>query len=164
MTDAVPSPEEIPAAAPPPPASDDPAPSGSARADARAEARKRRAHFEKRREGCFALFAAGNTPHEIGKAMKVSAKSVRRWIGQAIRDRRLDAPEAYTQVQVARLMKMLCALDDQLGQGNIRVVGPMTKVIEALDRYHGIEAGIGASARKPSLPSSRPSRRPPRWR
>ncbi len=117
-----------------------PSPAPSSRAEARAAAKARRLKEIERREACFAFFASGWTPHEIAKAVKVSASSVRSWIDQAISERRLDAPERYAHVQVARLSKMLSALDSQLERGDMRAVTPMIKVVAALDRYHGLDA------------------------
>jgi len=117
-----------------------PATSLSARAEARAAAKARRRKQIERREACFNLFASGYTPHEIAKAMKASAATIRRLIDQAISDRRLDAPDRYAHVQVARLSKMLCALDNKLERGDTRAVAPLMKVLAALDRYHGVDA------------------------
>ncbi len=130
-----------------------PSPAPSARAEARAAAKARRLKESERREACFKFFASGWTPHEIAKAMKVSASSVRRWIDQAIRDRRLDTPDRYAHVQVARLSKMLCALDFQLERGDMRAVPPMIKVVAALDRYHGFDARY----RRLALPAIEPA-------
>ena len=89
--------------------------------------------------------------------MKVSAASVRRWIDQAIRDRRLDAPDRYAHVQVARLSKMLCALNSQLERGDMRAVPPMIKVVAALDRYHGFDARYRRLALPVLAPASVPA-------
>ena len=115
----------------------------SARAAARAAARARARKRIERREGCFDLLASGYTPHEIAKAMKVSAATVRRMIDRAIDDRRLDAPERYAHVQVTRLSRMLCALDDKLAGGDMSTVGPLLKVLAAMDRYHGMNTPYG---------------------
>lgn len=120
------------------PASDAPlSPRPSARAQARAAAKARRLTESQRREACFDCFASGWTPHEIARVLKVSVASVRRWIDRAIDERRLNAPDRYAHVQVARLSKMLCALNSQLERGDTRAVPPMLKVVAALDRYHG---------------------------
>ena len=118
----------------------------SARAEARAATRARRIRRAERREGCFKLFVSGFSHHEIAAAMKVSAASVRRLIDQAIRERRLDAPERYAQVQVARLSKALCLIDHQIEQGDARAVTPLLRLVAALDRYHGLEAAASLSA------------------
>lgn len=124
----------------PPTSNPPPSPASSARTEARAAAKARRLKEIERREACFKFFASGWTPHEIAKVLKVSAPSVRRWIDRAIGERRLDAPDRYAHVQVARLSKMLCALDSQLARGDMRAVPPMIKVVAALDRYHGFDA------------------------
>ena len=112
----------------------------SARAVARAAARARRARSVERRELCFNFFVSGFSPHDIAKALKASPATVRRLIDQAIRERRLDAPEAYVHVQVARLGKALSLIDARIDQGETDAVAPLLKLVAALDRYHGLDA------------------------
>jgi hypothetical protein len=52
--------------------------------------------------------------------MKKSPATVRRVIGQALAKRRLDAPEDYVRVQVARLTKALRCADVALEEGRSR--------------------------------------------
>ncbi len=133
----------------------------SARAEARAAAKVRRLKQIERREACFSLFASGYTPHEIARELKVSAATVRRMIDQAIDDRRLDAPDRYARVQVARLSKMLSALDSKLERGDTSTVGPLLKLFAALDRYHGMNmqySRLGPPAvERPAVPVLAPA-------
>ncbi len=134
-----------------------PSPAPSAGAKARAAAKARRLKENQRREACFAFFASGWTPHEIAKVLKVSAPCVRRWIDRAIGERRLDAPDRYAHVQVARLSKMLCALDSQLERGELRAAPSMIKVVAALDRYRGFDARYRQLAFPALAPASVPA-------
>src|SRR5208283_4234957 len=95
-----------------------------------------------RREAIFNLFVSGFSHQQIAKALKASTATVRRVIDTAVDERRLDAPERFARVQVARLSKALSHADDKLERGDIRVYAPYLKIVAALDRYHGL-AGRG---------------------
>jgi DNA-binding NarL/FixJ family response regulator len=88
---------------------DEPA-SPSQRAEARALAKKRRTKGFERREAIFDLFVSGFSHQQIAKALGVSTATVRRIVDTAVTERRLDAPERFARVQVARLTRALCAL------------------------------------------------------
>ena len=85
---------------------DDPTPSTPAR-DLRAQRRARRATRIERRERSFNLLASGYTYSQIAKKVRTSVATVRREIDRALAERRLDEPERFAQVQVARLIKAL---------------------------------------------------------
>ena len=129
----------------------DPAPP-SQRAAVRAQRRERRAARIARRETFFDLVASGYSCRQIAEAAKVSAATVRREIDRAIAERRLDAPERYVHVQVARLTKALRLADAAIERGELKAVRPLVRLVAALDRYHG----LGRRARN--------ERRPPRVR
>ncbi len=97
--------------------------------------------------------------------MKMSPASVRRLIDQAIRERRLDAPDDYARVQVARLSKALCMIDHRIEQGDVASVAPLIRLVAELDRYHGLGARYQRLAppaaatrrdRRPALAAARP--------
>jgi transposase len=112
----------------------------SQRDEARAAAKKRRTKGFERREAIFDLFVSGFSHQQIAKALRVSAATVRRIIDTAVAERRLDAPERFARVQVARLSKALTHADLKLERGDIRAFAPYLKIVAALDRYHGLEA------------------------
>ncbi len=114
--------------------------SPSQRAEARALAKKRRTKGFERREAIFDLFVSGFSHQKIAKTLKTSTATVRRIIDCAVADRRLDAPERFARVQVARLTKALSQVDDKLERGEIRAFTPYLKIVAALDRYHGLDA------------------------
>ncbi len=114
--------------------------SPSLRAQRRAAAKTRRAKSIERREACFDLFLSGFSLQQIAQATGKSLATVRRILDRSIAERRLDAPERYVRVQVARLTKALGHADFKLEQGDIRAFAPYMKLIAALDRYHGLEA------------------------
>ena len=113
--------------------------SPSQRAEARALAKKRRTKGFERREAIFDLFVSGFSHQKIATALKTSTATVRRIIDCAVADRRLDAPERFARVQVARLTKALSHADDKLERGDIRAFAPYMKIVAELDRYHGLE-------------------------
>ena len=98
--------------------------SPSQRAAARAPAKKRRTKGFERREAIFDLFVSGFSHQRIAKALNTSTATVRRIIDCAVADRRLDAPERFAAVQVARLSKALSHVDAKLEQGEIRAYAP----------------------------------------
>ncbi len=110
----------------------------SRRAASRARQRARRAATIDRRETYFDLLASGYSCEQIAERMGVSVASVRRAIDQAIDARRLDAPERYMHVQVARLTKALRLADASIERGDLRALAPFVRLVAALDRYHGL--------------------------
>ncbi|HZZ59668.1 MAG TPA: hypothetical protein VFE63_00645 [Roseiarcus sp.] len=110
----------------------------SGRAEARALAKKRRTKGFERRETIFDLFVSGFSHQEIARALGTSAGAVRRVIDTALAERRLDGPERYARLQVARLMKALSHADFKLEKGDIRAFGPYMKILSELGRYHGL--------------------------
>jgi hypothetical protein len=113
-------------------------PSLSRRCDARENAKSRRAAKTSLREVSFEALAAGWSPQQIADARKVSVKTIRREIDRALDERRLDAPDRYAHLQVARLTKALRLADAMIDRGELNALGPLVKIVAALDRYHGL--------------------------
>jgi DNA-binding CsgD family transcriptional regulator len=126
--------------------------SPSERAGVRAGRRARREGRIARRETYFDLMASGFSCERIAEEAKVSAATVRREVDRAIAERRLDAPERYAHLQVARLNKALRAADASIEQGDMKAIGPFCRVVAALDRYHGLS---------PQRPAQAPTAAPP---
>ena len=76
-------------------------------------------------------------------------RRVRREIDRALDERRLDAPERYVHLQVARLTKALRLADYHIEHGDLTAVGPLATLVAALDRYHGLRAPSPAAAGAP---------------
>ncbi len=114
--------------------------SPSHRAEVRALAKRRRTKGLERREAIFDLFVSGFSHQQIATAFEASPSTVRRIIDTAVAARRLDAPERFARVQIARLSKALSHADLKLEQGDIRAFTPYIKIVAALDRYHGLDA------------------------
>lgn len=136
---------------------DDPAP--TAQAGARAEARARRENRLERRERCFNLMMSGYTLRQIAKMVQASSATVRREIDRALAERRLDAPERFARVQVARLMKALRLAEAAVELGEMKAISTYLRVVAALDRYHEMAAGppprAPADPPPPALPTPR---------
>jgi hypothetical protein len=66
----------------------------------------------------------------------VSVRTIQREIERAVAERRLDAPDRFVHLQVARLTKALRVADSRLERGELAAVAPLVKVVAALDRYH----------------------------
>lgn len=128
------------------------------RAKRAAAAKARRAQSAALRQVVFDALAAGWSVEQIAELRKVSPRTVRREVDRALDERRLEAPERYAQLQVARLTKALRLADASIDQGDLRAIGPLVKVVRALDRYHGLadaSHGLlpGAAPAAPSLPA-----------
>jgi AraC-like DNA-binding protein len=130
---------------------DHPAPMAQA-AGARAEVRARRENRLERRERCFNLMMSGYTLSQIAKMVQASSATVRREIDRALAERRLDAPERFARVQVARLMKALRLAEAAVELGEMKAIATYLRVVAALDRYHEPAAGPPP----PRLPAGAP--------
>ena len=124
-------------------------PSSSNRAKARAATQARRARAAALRQGYFNALASGFTPEQIAEASHVGVRTIRREIDRALDERRLDSPERYVHLQVARLTKALRLADYHIEQGDLAAVGPLATLVAALDRYHGLRAPSPPAAGAP---------------
>jgi thioesterase domain-containing protein len=113
-------------------------PPPSNRAKARAATTARRARVAALRQGYFDALVSGFTPDEIAEATHANVRTIRREIDRALDERRLDSPERYAHLQVARLTKALRLADARIEQGDLTAVGPLATLVAALDRYHGL--------------------------
>ena len=59
-------------------------------------------------------------------------------VDSVIAARRLDAPERYVHLQVARLTKALRLTDVAIERGDLKAVHALVQVVKSLDRYHGL--------------------------
>jgi DNA-binding CsgD family transcriptional regulator len=100
----------------------------------------------KRREAYFDLLVSGYSIEQIASHMKKTPSTVRRAVGQALAKRRLDAPEDYARLQVARLTKALRCADESLEEGDVRAIAPFLKVVRELNLYHGVNVGSAPPA------------------
>jgi len=101
---------------------------------------------------------SGYSIEQIASAMKTSPATVRRVVGQALAKRRLDAPEDYARLQIARLTKALRCADESLEEGDVRAIAPFLKVVRELNLYHGVNVG------PPRPATAAPPEIPPHWR
>jgi hypothetical protein len=117
-------------------------------------------------QNSFDLLASGYSPEQIAEVRKVSVRTIRREIDSAIARRKLDAPERYVHLQVARLTKALRFADAALERGDLKAVQALVTVVSAMDRYHGLgdSAGGRSSSSHPDtldVPSAAPALPPP---
>jgi hypothetical protein len=120
----------------------------------RAAGKVRRVKLTERREAYFDLLVSGYSVEEIATATEMSPSAVRRAIAQALAKRRLDAPEDYARLQVARLTKALRCADVSLEEGDLNAIAPFVQVVRELNRYHGLEIGrlrLAAPAASPQI-------------
>jgi hypothetical protein len=131
----------------------------SARAAQREDARKRRVGAARSRQDLFDLVVLGHSHEHIAREMKVSVATVRREVDRVIAARRLDAPEKYVHLQVARLNLALERVVSAVEADGIKAVDPLIKLVAQLDRYHGLAgpAPLAPPARPLSLPPPAPA-------
>jgi hypothetical protein len=120
------------------------------RAKRSAAAKARRDRGAALRQVMFDALVSGSSIEEIAELRKVSPRTVRREVDRALDERRLEAPDRYIRLQVARLNKALRLADASLDRGELRAIGPMVKVVRALDRYHGLSGGACAATPAPA--------------
>ena len=125
----------------------------SERARKRAAGKILREALIKRREMYFDLLVSGYSIEQIASHTKTSVSAVRRAVGQALAKRRLDTPEDYARLQVARLTKALRCADVSLEEGDLKAIAPFLKVVRELNLYHGVD--FAAAARSPRRRKSR---------
>jgi transposase len=87
----------------------------------------------RRREAYFDLLVSGYSIEQIASHTKKSPAAVRRAVSQALAKRRLDAPEDYARLQVARLTKALRCADVSLEEGDLKAIAPFVKVVRELN-------------------------------
>src|SRR5271167_4066739 len=97
------------------------------------------------------MIASGYDYQVIAAKLEISVASVRREFDRAIDERRLDAPERYARVQVARLHKALRVIDELVDKGDPKAVAPLIRLVAALDRYHGLAPARPAPEAPPPL-------------
>jgi hypothetical protein len=118
----------------------------SQRARKRASGKTLREALMKRRETYFDLLVSGYSVEQIASHTKTSTSAVRRAVGQALARRRLDTPEDYARLQVARLTKALRCADVSLEEGDLKAIAPFLKVVRELNLYHGVNVGSAGPA------------------
>ncbi len=131
----------------------------SKRARKRAAGKILRKGLIKRRETYFDLLVSGYSTEQIASHTKKSMSAVRRAVGQALATRRLDAPEDYARIQVARLTKALRCANFLLEEGDPKAIAPFVKVVR--DRTFitaSMPAQLGSLRRRRRW-TSRPHRR-----
>jgi hypothetical protein len=74
--------------------------------------------------------------------------------------RRLDAPEDYARIQVARLTKALRCADESLEEGDVKAIAPFLKVVRELNLYHGVSVGPARLAPQAALQEIEPTASP----
>ena len=103
-----------------------------------AKTRALRAARLARREDMLEDVVGGVDRIVIARKHGVSLKTVYRDVNRALDHRRLDAPDHYVRVQVERLTRALQCIDGALLNGELEAVPHLIKVIDKLDRYHGL--------------------------
>jgi transposase-like protein len=133
----------------------------SKRARQREATRARRLATAERRQTLFELVVSGHSYEAIARETGLSPSALRRDVGKTIETRRIEAPERYVHLQVARIEKALLAADAAIERGDVRAVSQYLKVVAALDRYHGLAAALTPPEPASAAASATPARRRP---
>ena len=128
----------------------------SARPQQLAKTRARRAERAERRENMLDDAVSGVDRRVIATNYRVSLKTVYRKLNHALDQRRLDAPDRYVRLQVERLTRAVQAIDRVILDGEIEAVTHLLKVIDKLDRYHGLGFAPVSFAAPPRPPTPAP--------
>jgi hypothetical protein len=117
----------------------------------RDKARERRISLVERREAIFELAASGYSIETIAARFGLAPRMVRRAIDATVTARRLDSPQHFVHLQIARLMKALRAAEAAVDRNDLRGVAGMVKIVAQLDKYH--RPALAAPATQPALPA-----------
>jgi len=139
----------------------DTSPSPSTRQRQRADSRARRLVRAERRQTVFDLVVSGHSYEAIARETGLPITTLRREVDKAVAARRLDAPQRYVHLQVARIEKALTTADAAIERGDVRAVSQYLKVVAALDRYHGLAAALAAPEPAPPEAPSLAAPAPP---
>ena len=99
-----------------------------------ARLKARRAELTARREDMLDDIVSGCSYAYLAE----KHRTVRREVDRALDHRHLDRPDRHVRVQVERLTAAIPCIDSAILAGDYRAVDPLLKVIEKLDRYHGL--------------------------
>jgi DNA-binding CsgD family transcriptional regulator len=131
-------------------------PAPSSRRDQRlARLKARRAALLRRREDMLDDVVSGCSYAYLAEKHNISVRTVRREVSRALDHRHLDRPDRYVRIQVERLTNAIKTLDSAILGGDYLAVDPLLRVIEKLDRYHGLARPAEAA------PAAAPARLPP---
>jgi AraC-like DNA-binding protein len=120
----------------------------SLRAVSRETRRQRRIATARRRDALFDMAASGYSIEAIAAQFGLTPRAVRRDMAKTVAARRLDAPDHFIHLQVARLHKALRAAEAAVDRDDLRGIAGMVRIVAQLDRYHCF-----STAAPPSLPA-----------
>jgi transposase len=105
---------------------DEPKPT-SERARKRAAGKMLRELSIRRREAYFDQLVSGYSVEQIASQTQKSPSTARRALGQALAKRRLDAPEEYARLQVARLTKAIAPFVKVVRERNLTTASMLAR-------------------------------------
>ena len=83
---------------------------------------------------------------------------MRREVARAIDERAPELPHRYVRIQVQKLTRAVTTVADVLSLHNLAAVDPLLKLIDKLDRYHGLaplyEPRRGEAPAAPAAPAA----------
>jgi len=121
-------------------------PKPSARAVQRERAHSRRLALAQQDQDLFEILACGYSYEAMAQEMGCSVATLRRRIDRVIARRSLDAPQRYIHLQVERLNKALALANFAVETRDLKGVDLMMKLVDRLDRYHGLAGRLPREA------------------
>ena len=96
--------------------------------------------------------AVGATHEEIALREGVSVKRARELVSDLLRERAVETPAEFVQLQIRRLNEAMLVAYSAMGGGNLKAVREVVRITSAYDRYYGFF---------PQAPSAPPALPPP---
>jgi len=88
-----------------------------------------------RRKRIFARLREGWAYDEIAQEERVSAERIRQIVSEVLANRVIRRGDDHAHLQLERLRPALRLLEEAIGQGDIKAIAPLIKVIDRLDRH-----------------------------
>jgi len=88
-----------------------------------------------RRKRIFARLREGWAYDEIAREEGITARRARQIVSEVLRRREVDDGSDHALLQLSRLAPALRAAGEAVGQGNVKAIAPLIKVLDRLDRY-----------------------------
>ena len=88
-----------------------------------------------RRKRIFARLREGWAYDEIAREERVSAERVRQIVAEVLAKRVIDRGVDRAHLQLERLMPALRIAGEAIGRGELKVIAPLIKVIDRLDKH-----------------------------
>jgi hypothetical protein len=112
-----------------------------------------------RRERILERLVEGGSYLAIASEENCSVQWVRRIVAEALSARDIDPPAHFARLQIARLNHALSIANVHMLEGRLAAVDRYLKIVEQLDRYHGLKNAVRAADAAPPRALAAPAPR-----